>query len=64
MTANWLKPLAFNQVNFKRFYELVDEWEDHEKIRFIIAAGECGYAFDIEGDNIDQLMSISTKKTA
>ncbi|MCP4185519.1 MAG: antirestriction protein ArdA [Hyphomicrobiales bacterium] len=49
------KAIGINQVNFKRFYELVDEWEDHEKTRFIIAVGECGYSFDIENDNIDQL---------
>ena len=24
----------------------MEEWEDHEKISFIIAVGECGYSFD------------------
>jgi len=49
------KALDLNQVNVKRFLELVDEWEDHEKIRFAIAAGECGYSVDIEKDDIDLL---------
>ena len=49
------KAIGINQVNFRRFNELVDEWVDHEKTRFIIAVVECGYAFDIEADDIDQL---------
>ncbi len=49
------KSIGINQANFKRFYELVDEWQDHEKIRFIIAVGECGYSFDIDNDDINQL---------
>ncbi len=49
------KALDLSQVNVARFLELVDEWEDHEKIRFAIAAGECGYSFDIEHDDIDLL---------
>ena len=49
------KALGLNQANVKRFLELVDEWEDHEKIRFAIAASECGYSFDIEEDDIDLL---------
>jgi len=49
------KALDLNQVNVKRFLELVDEWEDHEKIRFAIAKGECGHSFDIEHDDIDLL---------
>jgi len=35
-----------NQANFARFLDIVDEWDDHDKERFIIAVGECGYAFD------------------
>ena len=47
--------IGLNQCNYARFLELVDEWEDHEKIRYIIAVGECGFNFDLEKDNIDQL---------
>ena len=35
-----------NQANFARFLDVIDEWDDHGKERFIIAVGECGYAFD------------------
>ncbi|MFD0917245.1 antirestriction protein ArdA [Pseudahrensia aquimaris] len=44
-----------NQVNLVRFFDLVDEWEDHEKIRFIIANGECGYRFNPDTDDIETL---------
>ena len=40
------KAWGINQANILRFLEVVEEWEDHEKIRFIIAVGECGYSFD------------------
>ncbi len=49
------KAIGINQVNFAKFLECTEEWEDHEKIRFIIAVGECGYSFDLQTDNIDQL---------
>jgi len=55
LDAEFAKAFEVNQVNLERFFELVDEWEEHEKIRFIIAVGECGYSFDIENDDIDQL---------
>lgn len=35
-----------NQANILRFMKAVDEWEDHEKLPFIIAVGECGHSFD------------------
>ena len=41
------KALGLNQVNLARFFEVVNEWEDHDKVRFIIANGECGYSFDL-----------------
>lgn len=37
---------GLNQANFARFLEVVDDWSDDEKLRFIIAIGECGYSFD------------------
>ena len=44
-----------NQCNFAKFFELVDEWDDQQKTRFIIANGECGYNLNPETDNIDEL---------
>ena len=34
------------QGNVGRFLEVVEEWTDDQKRRFVIAVGECGYAFD------------------
>ena len=53
--AAFAEAVGLNQVNFKRFLELVEDWEDHEKIRFILAVGECGYEFDLDKDDIDLL---------
>lgn len=33
------------QGNVARFIEVVDEWDEWQKRKFIIAVGECGYAF-------------------
>ena len=38
--------IGLNQVNFARFFEIADEWEDWEKRLVILAVGECGYQFD------------------
>ncbi|XWN31400.1 MAG: antirestriction protein ArdA [Devosia sp.] len=40
------KAWELTQVNFARFLEVVDEWDEWQKRQFIIAVGECGYAFD------------------
>ena len=53
LDAEFANALEVNQVNFERYLELVDEWEEHEKIRFIIAVGECGFPSTL-------IMTIST----
>lgn len=53
--CEFAKAFEVNQANFRKFFELVEEWEDHEKIRFSLAVGECGYRFDPETDDIDRL---------
>lgn len=55
LDCEFAKAMGLNQANFKRFFELVEEWEEHEKIRFIIAVGECGSSFDLESDDINLL---------
>ncbi|MFC3051809.1 antirestriction protein ArdA [Kordiimonas pumila] len=45
------KALSINQSNICTFIEKCEEWEDHEKYNIIIAAGECGYDFDIDTDS-------------
>jgi antirestriction protein len=47
---------GINQANLARFFEIVEEWSDDQKQRFIIAVGECGYRFDpasVDPDNFD-----------
>ena len=53
--CDFARVYAPNQANLAKFFELNDEWDDHQKIRFIIANGECGCAFDPNTGNIDQL---------
>ncbi len=55
LDAELASALPLNQTNVGIFYNLVERWEDHEKIRCIIANGECGYQFDPSRDDIDQL---------
>ena len=40
-----------NQTNLKRFFELVDEWDENQKLIFIIGVGEVGYNFNLNNDN-------------
>jgi antirestriction protein len=45
-----------NQANLARFFEIVDDWSDHQKQRFIVAVGECGYSYDpatVDPDDFD-----------
>lgn len=46
---------CLNQVNFAEYLECVDEWNDDQKTRYIIANGECGYGFNPKAENIDNL---------
>ena len=55
LDSEFANAFYLNQANFSDFLRMADEWEDYEKIRFIIAVGECGYDFDLSDDNIDQL---------
>lgn len=41
------------QSNFADFLQAVDEWDDREKLVYIIAVGECGYRFDPKTDAPD-----------
>ena len=49
------KAWGINQANLARVLEAIDEWEEHEKIRFIIAVGECGYDAETVADDLDGL---------
>jgi antirestriction protein len=54
--AQLAEAIGINQANICRIIELIDEWSDDQKIRAIIAVGECGYSFDpvrFDPDHID-----------
>ena len=38
--------LCVCQVNIEQFFDAVDNWQEDEKLRVIIAVGECGYTFE------------------
>jgi antirestriction protein len=45
------KAFGINQANLTYFYDAIEDWNDDEKTRFIIAVGECGYSFDHSKDH-------------
>lgn len=47
------KAWGLHQGNYVHFFTAAEEWDDYQKQHFIIAVGECGYAFDPEKDDPD-----------
>lgn len=50
------RAFELNQANLARFFEIVEDWDENGKIRFILAVGECGYGFNpdnVEPDDFD-----------
>lgn len=45
--------LGINQANLSRFFDMVDNWDDDQKTRYILAVGESGYAHDCDPDDLD-----------
>lgn len=45
--------LGINQANFGRYFELCESFDDWQKIKAIIAVGECGYCSKIIDENED-----------
>lgn len=45
--------LGINQANLNRYFDMVDQWDDEQKTRYIIAIGESGYASDCDPDDLD-----------
>ncbi len=39
--------LGVHQGNIGAYFDAVDEWDDNQKIKVIIAVGEAGYKFDL-----------------
>ena len=53
--AELFKALGISQATILPFMEKLEEWEDWNKTDIVIAVGECGYSFDLESDNPDDL---------
>ncbi len=45
------KAWSVNQVNIEEFFDATDEWDDNQKIHYIIAVGECGYSHNQAKDD-------------
>ena len=45
---------SIHQGNFSVFFGLVDVWDTDEKIKVILAVGECGYNFNLGQDDPNQ----------
>ncbi len=44
---------SIHQGDVAAYLDAVDVWDDDQKLRFIIAVGECGYSYDPKQDNPD-----------
>jgi len=51
--AKLFEALRVHQGTFAAFLEAVDEWDDEEKVKTIIAVGEVGYKFKLGTDTPD-----------
>ena len=47
------KAWELNQANFPAFYEAAENWEQDDKLCYIVAVGECGYAQDSDPSQLD-----------
>lgn len=47
--------ISLNQSNIGHFLKAAAEWSEDQKIRYVIAAGECGGTPDMSSGNIDDL---------
>lgn len=47
------KAWGINQANILRFIDVLEDWDEDQKTRFILAVGECGYGFDPESVDPD-----------
>lgn len=48
--AELAKAWGVNQANFPAFFEAADDWDHEQKIRYILAVGECGYSHERVAD--------------
>lgn len=53
LDCSLFKALSVHQGNFHHLLTACEDWDDDQKIKVIIAVGECGYHFNPETDNPD-----------
>lgn len=49
------KALSVHQGSFEGFLDACEDWSEDQKLRVIIAVGECGFSFDPATDDPDDL---------
>jgi antirestriction protein len=54
MECQLFNALSISQGTCEKFLEIVNEWEEDDKIKVIIAVGKNGYNFDLNKDTPDQ----------
>lgn len=47
------RAFGINQANLERYFLAVEDWDDNQKTRYIIAVGECSYSDDTDPDDLD-----------
>ena len=52
--AQLFEALRVNQCNLAGFFDAVEDWNDHQKVRAIIAVSEVGYRFELGRDDPDE----------
>jgi len=55
LDAKLAKALGLYQNTIIEFMEKVEAWDDHEKLKIILAVGECRYSFDLNSGDPDNL---------
>lgn len=62
------KAVGLNQANLAQFFAAVEDWDNDDKTRMILAVGECGYAFDAEtgpdGFDLDIYQGVTMRELA
>lgn len=55
--AEFARAFHLNQASLSQFFDAVETFDEGQKVRFIIANGECGYALgaDSDADDIDAI---------
>ena len=53
LDAALFQALSVHQGNIGAYFDAVDEWDDQDKIKVIIAVGEAGYSFVLGTDGPD-----------